>query len=119
MQQKIINMLKMSGKPELITDSRLSFKPFLNFLREHVQNKDSVKNELFEFVLKKFESFTEIDADIELDQLPDYKELLDLLYVVLTNLTEDEEQIYWGLCVPMTPTMFYGSDLFYGILDGT
>lgn len=117
MQLKIINMLELNGNVELISDSRLSFKPFLTFLRDHLQNKESVKKELFAFVLNKFESFEQIDADLELDQLPRYKELLDLLYVVLTNLTEDEKQIYWGLCVPMSPTMFYGSDLFFELLN--
>lgn len=102
---------------ELISDSRLSFKPFLTFLRDQLRNKDFVKKDLFAFVLNKFESFEHIDADLELEQLPRYKELLDLLYVVLTNLTEDEKQIYWGLCIPMTPAMFYGSDLFFELLN--
>ena len=117
MQLKIINMLELNGKMELISDSRLSFKPFLTFLRTQLQKKDFVKKDLFAFVLSKFESFDHIDADLDLDQLPRYKDLLDLLYVVLTNLTEDEQQIYWGLCVPMTPAMFYGSDLFFELLN--
>ncbi len=117
MQLKIINMLELNGNMELISDSRLSFKPFLTFLRDQLRNKDFVKKDLFAFVLNKFESFEHIDADLELEQLPRYKELLDLLYVVLTNLTEDEKQIYWGLCVPMTPAMFYGSDLFFELLN--
>jgi hypothetical protein len=116
MQQKIINMLEVSGKELIPSDSHLSFKPFVEFLRKNLQNKDSVKNELLAFVLNKFESFENIDATISLNDLPKYKELLDLLYVVLTNVTEDEKQIYWGLSVPISPVMFYGSDFFYQLL---
>lgn len=117
MQQKTINMLDVSGKKDFLPDARLSFRPFLNFLREHLQDKNSVKKELFEFVLKKSESFEGIEEDVDLARLPEFKELLDLLYVILTNVTEDEKEIYWGLCVPMSPVIFYGSDLFYQLLD--
>lgn len=117
MQQKTINMLDVTGKMESLPDARLSFKPFINFLEQHLQDKNSVKRDLFEFVLKKFQSFDQIEADVDLEQIPKYKELLDLLYVVLTNVTEDEKDIYWGLCVPMSPVIFYGSSNFYKLLD--
>lgn len=109
--------MQPDGKAELLADSSLSFKPFLDFLRAHLQDKSSVKKELFAFVLDRFESYEGINDNIQPADLPKYKDLLDLLYVVLTNLTEDEKQLYWGMCAPMSPTMFYGSDLFYDILE--
>ncbi len=110
-------MLEVSGKEVIPSDAHLSFGPFIKFLREHLQKKDSVKNELLGFVLSKFESFENIEEEIKLADLPKYKDLLDLLYVVLTNVTQNEEQIYWGLSVPVSPIMFYGSDLFYQLLE--
>ena len=109
--------MRPEDEAKLLPQTSLSFRPFLNFLREHIQDKGSIKKELFSFVLSRFGSYEHIDEDIKLEDLPKYTELLDLLYVVLTNLTEDEKQIYWGMCIPMSPTMFYGSDLFYELLS--
>lgn len=117
MQQKIFNMLEVDGNIESLADAKLSFKPFLDFVRKQLDEKGLVKRELLEYILNKFESFEIDDIAIALDQLPAYKELLALLFMALTNVTEDENKIYWGLCVPMTPIMFYGSEALYQLLE--
>lgn len=117
MQQKIMNMLEADEKLEIITDTRISFTPFLDYVRERLQDKSSVKKEVMAFILDKFAAWPQLEDEVSLEQLPEYKELLDLLYVVLTSVVEDEKKVYWGLCVPMTPIMFYGSNPFYEILN--
>jgi hypothetical protein len=116
MKQKIINMLKGDESVATFADTRLSFKPFIDNLKKRLLDEDSVKKEFIEFVLQKFESYPDILSDKKLENISKYKELLDLLYVALTNLSEDEKFICWGLCVPMSPIVFYGSDPFYELL---
>ncbi len=113
MQQKIMNMLEADQKIEILTDTHLSFKPFLDFVRVRLQDKISVKKEVLAFILDKCAAWPQLEDEVSLDQLPQYKELLDLLYVVLTSVVEDEKKVYWGLCVPMTPIMFYHTREYY------
>ncbi|HSN61043.1 MAG TPA: hypothetical protein VLR49_08915, partial [Ferruginibacter sp.] len=117
MQQRIINMLEIGSTSELNVNSTLSFKPFINFLRTQLAKDEPAKKELLSYVLNRFETVDKNDEAMLLDELHNYKDLLDLLFVILTDVTEDEKQLYWGLCMPMSPTMFYGSELFYGILE--
>ena len=117
MHQKIINMLEAAGSGGRQAQSSLSFKPFLNFLRSRRQNENLVKKGLFGYIITKFASFDKVGESISLDELPNYRELLDLMFAVLTDVTQDEQTLYWGLCLPMTPTMFYGTEVFYKILE--
>ena len=117
MQQKIINMLEAGCDGGYHAHSSLSFKPFLNFLRNRRQNENPIKERLFSYIIDKFESFDKDGETISLDKLPDYNELLDLLFAALTDVTQDEQKLYWGLCIPMTSTMFYGTEVFYSILE--
>ena len=96
MQQKIINMLEAGGAGDRHAHSSLSFKPFLMFLRNRRQNENPVKKGLFSYIITKFESFD--------------TEFLDLLFAVLTDGTQDEQKLYWGLCMPMTTTMLISAN---------
>ena len=117
MQQKIINMLEAGCDGGHHADSSLSFKPFLNFLRNRRQNENPTKKRLFSYIINKFQSFDKGGEPISLDELQDYNEVLDLLFAALTDVTQDEQKLYWGLCMPMTSTMFYGTEVFYSILE--
>ena len=110
-------MLGAVEKFENLMDTSLSFKPFLNYVRARLQENDSVKKEVMAFILEKFAACPQLEDEVSLDKLPQYKELLNLIFVVLTSIAEDEKKVYWGLSVPMTPIMFYGSDRFYEILN--
>ena len=80
MHQKIINMLEAAGSGGRQAQSSLSFKPFLNFLRSRRQNENLVKKGLFGYIITKFASFDKVGESISLDELPNYRELLDLMY---------------------------------------
>lgn len=117
MQQKILNLMEElpAGLP-VPTDIHLSFKPFLDHIRYRLQNGESIKKEIFELILQKFDAHPELEGNIEVEKLQNYKPLLDLLYITLSNIIEDETKVYWGLCIPMSAVMFYGSDPFYEML---
>ncbi|MES2775703.1 MAG: GAF domain-containing protein [Bacteroidota bacterium] len=117
MQQKLINTMGEDTGFKLQADTHLSFKPFLDYVRLRLQEENSIKKEIYQMVLDKFSPYPELEGEVELDTLPKYKHLLDLLHVVLTSVVEDETKIYWALCSPMTPLVFYGSDPFYQMLD--
>ena len=117
MQQKLLNMMGGSGKFEMVKDTRLSFKPFLDFVSERLTDHTSIKREILRFVHDKFAAYPDLEKNIELEDVAQYKEILDLLHVVLSSIIEDEKTVRWGLAVPMSPYVFYGTDSFYDMLN--
>jgi uncharacterized protein (DUF2132 family) len=117
MQHRILTLPEETGglqgqKPT----TTLSFKPFLDYVRMRLQDADSIKKDIYELILEKFSHYPELEQSIQVEDTAKYKPLLNLLYVVLSTVVEDEKKILWGLCVPVTPVIFYGSDSIYDLL---
>jgi hypothetical protein len=91
----------------------LSFKPFVDYIRERMHVTDAVKKEIYEMILQKFSKYPELGEEVRLEDTGKYKELLDLLYIALSTVVEDEKEVLWGISVPVTPVIFYGSDPLY------
>ncbi|MFT3979262.1 MAG: GAF domain-containing protein [Ferruginibacter sp.] len=118
MQQKLINMMEDGDeRMHIVTDTHLSFKPFLDNLRKRTSDGETIKKEMLEFILAKFSMYPELEQNVPFEDLSKYKSLFDLLYITLTSIIDEEKKMYWALCVPMSPIMFYGSDPFYEMLD--
>lgn len=116
MQQKLLNMMQSPDSTEAKCESHLSFKPFLDHVRLRLQDETSIKSGFFRHVLKEFAAYPELEGNVPPDELDRYKSLFDLLYVGLSTLVDDEKKVYWAMSVPMSPVVFYGSDLFYNLL---
>jgi len=117
MQYKILNLAEASDFEESGVKTSLSFKPFLDYIRARLADKDTIKKDIYELILHKFSAFPELEGRIELEEMAKYKGLLDLMFIVLSSVVEDEKQILWGLCVPVSPHIFYGSDPFYQLMQ--
>ncbi len=110
-------MMGVSKPVETIRDTRLSFKPFVDFLRKRLKEETSIKKDLLQYVLEKFSASPALEGEVAVESLPAHKEKLDLLYSVLSAAADDEKASHWGLSVPNTPMVFYGSDTFYDLLS--
>lgn len=116
MQHRLITLPQSSAENEKPIDTRLSFKPFLDYVRKRLQDKDAIKKEIYELILEKFARYPELESTIAVEDVPRYKELLNLLYIVLSTVVEDEKKVLWGISVPVTPRIFYGSDALYELM---
>jgi hypothetical protein len=118
MQLKIVNMMGPHTDGEVVIENtQFSFRPFLNYVRGRLKDEASVKKDLLNFLLEKFKQFPELEGDVDLQDIDKYKPLFDIIHAVLSNVTEDEQHVNWGICVPMTPVLIYGSNNFYKIVD--
>lgn len=118
MRTQLLNLLK-GNEQVLITeglDRRLSLKPFIDYLEEKVRNTHTLKSAYLEFVLNQFRKHPELQSEISLEKIMQYKHLLDLIYAALSVSVEDEQGHLWSLCAPITPMIFYGTDAFYDLL---
>lgn len=116
MQHRLITFKSAEDKKDKAIDARLSFKPFLDYVRKRLEDKDAIKKEIYELILEKFAKYPELDGVINVEDTGRYKELLNLLYIVLSTVVEDEKKVLWGISVPVTPQLFFGSDALYEFL---
>jgi hypothetical protein len=116
MQHKIISIPDIYDPAIPRPAITLTFKPFLDYIRERKNDARSIKTEIYELILRRFEKYPELEAEVKLEDTARYKDLLDLLYIALSTVVEDEKNVLWGLSVPVTPAIFYSSDPLYNLL---
>lgn len=68
----------------------LSLKPFIQFLNKNAADEHSLKSKLSAFLLEKLAKYPELEGDIPVETIGKYNDILELLYVCLSNITEDE-----------------------------
>lgn len=100
----------------LVLDAAISFKPFIDHIRERAAGETTVKKALYEMALRKFEAYDVYDAAIPLESIPQYEILLEHLYACFSSALETGSQQAWGLCFPFRPQIFYGTDILYELL---
>jgi hypothetical protein len=115
MQKKILEA-KEELPPYFVTNTSLSFKKFVEYLKCRIATEQTVRTKFFRFALKKFEHHPELTATIPLAETEKYEELLELIYASLLPFMADEKDSLWGLSTPLVPRVFYGTDALYKLL---
>jgi hypothetical protein len=100
---------------ELI-DSCLSFRRFIDFLKDRKMHEKTMKLKYLEFVIGHFENRLKGQYVIPVEEVTKYEDLLELIYSALFPAIEDERNNLWALSVPMRPIIFYGTGPFYDLL---
>lgn len=113
------NLLYISDgvKDNILSDLEinLSFNKFTDYLKKRIAEEDSVKKSFFQLALDKFNSTNQTGAQI-LDDPRKYSEELSLIYNMLVPIMNNETELLWAICLPLTPVVFYGTDAFYDLL---
>ena len=115
MQNVILNIAKELEGSDLI-DSRVSFRGFINFLKERLPNEKTMKAKYLDFVIHHFEHRLGEKNTIEPERVGEYQDLLELIYSTIFPVIENEHNNLWALSIPVKPIMFYGTESFYDLL---
>jgi hypothetical protein len=94
-------------------DTCLSFNPFVEHLKERVQTEKTLKSEFYRYVLNKFEEDTCIDLNMHPENAENYREMLELIYSILTPPILNEKEFYWALSTPVPEKIFFSTDAFF------
>lgn len=94
-------------------NTSFSFAPYYRFLQKRIAGADDVKKQMYRYIASRLEEAGVHERDIATDELPGYKELLDILYVSLTNITIDGEKDIWGITAPFMSRFAYGTPSLY------
>jgi hypothetical protein len=100
-------------------DTAFSLRPFIDFLKKSLKNDSSLKDKLTAFLLEKMEQFPELEGDIPVENMDKYRDILELIFVSMSNVTEDETRLPWALGMPLRPLFVYGTDAFYNLMIDT
>jgi hypothetical protein len=115
MQNNLLNIAEKLEGGELI-DSRLSFRRFIEFLKDRKMHEKTMKLKYLEFVISHFENRLKGEYAIPVEEVTKYEDLLELIYSAVFPAIEDERDNLWALSVPMRPVIFYGTGPFYNLL---
>jgi hypothetical protein len=113
-------LLRLSDQTEDVLkdlEIKLSFKPFINYLQKRVDEEGTVKKEIYKYVLQKFNSIDTLQEVVRIEETEKYKDELALAYSMLVPIITDEQEYLWAMSLPLRPTIFYGTDAFYSLMD--
>lgn len=94
----------------------LSLHRFAQFLRERVQTEKGVKVGFFEHILSQIGKYPELEKEVNLENILNYKEVLEYVHLALLPPVTDEKEKYWALSLPFSPVIFYGTRAIYHFL---
>jgi GAF domain-containing protein len=112
MQNSVLHIVKeLEGAEQL--DVGLSFKAFVDFLKERRLVEKTMRVKFLDMVVHYFEERLQGKYCVSLEEIGQYGELLELMFMAIFPPTADEGETAWALSVPVTPVVFYGTDPFY------
>lgn len=111
-------VLDLSGgmMQQLQTDSAISFRPFMDHLQKRVAEEQTIKAMLYKTTLGLFNKRNVYDLEIPLEEIHQYDELLEHMYMCLSAPMAAEKELAWALCFPLAPLIFYGTDLLHDLM---
>jgi hypothetical protein len=115
MQKTVVHIIKELEGGEQV-ESCLSFRGFINFLKERRREEKTMRVKYLDFVIHHFEQRLQGKDLIEIEEMDQYGDLLELMYSSVFPAVADERDNMWALSVPVKPTFFYGTDSFYDLL---
>src|ERR1700760_2671149 len=112
MQNAVLHIVKeLEGAEQL--DVGLSFKGFINFVKQRLLVEKTMREELLDMVVRYFEERLQGKYTVSLEEIGQYGDLLDLMFTAIFPPLTAEGENAWALSVPVTPVIFYGTDTFY------
>ena len=116
MKKRIFNHAR--NYPDLPqVDSAISFGPFIKYLQRKIKEERTVKSTLYSNALKEFKKQGIDEQVIAIEDIYQHELLLEHMYACLSPALLTEDHQAWGLCAPMQPITFYGTELMYELLE--
>lgn len=112
------NAKMMEASPTILASlpvikSKISFRPFISYLKNKRSEISGTKERLYNFLIKKFESEPSLLQPIEdFEVINRHAELMELLTTSLFPVVGDQEKNNFALAAPYQFSVFYYSDNF-------
>lgn len=109
------NIIEINKHPDTCpqVSATLSFRPLAAYLKRRLKTEETLKKEFYRFLLEKLEQQDALEKDIDVASLGKHREVLDLIFTILTPLMANEKELFWALSTPIPDRIFYSTDLFH------
>ncbi len=97
-------------------DAAISFMPFVQYLRKRIDEEKSLKTSFYHNILNYFREHQVPEEAITVEDTALYGDFCEYIYASLSPALTSEQNLAWALSAPITPKLFYGTDLIYEIL---
>ncbi|MBE9585205.1 GAF domain-containing protein [Mucilaginibacter sp. JRF] len=94
-------------------ETRLSFKPLVNHLKERLKTEHPIKAQFYKFLLEKLSELEASDYIIRVADIDQHQETLVLIYTILTPLVASEKEFFWAMSTPVPDKIFFSTDAFF------
>lgn len=116
MQARLFNIFEdpiVDGQPERV----LSLNRFLSHLEGLSKQQADQKEVFFMSVLNRFQKAQQKYGALSEHNISSFVDELYYLYNLFIPLLTDESEVLWGLALPLSGKVFYGTDAFYRFLQ--
>jgi len=100
-----------------VIDTKISFKPFINYLEDRLKTEKTSKARLYKLVLEEFYRDPASIGYIKIEEIAQHAKLLELIYTILSPFTADEKEYLWALSAPASKYLFYGTDAYVSLVE--
>ena len=115
MQTEVLNIAQQNVS-EQSPETILSFRPFINYLKNRKDETNCHKNRFFSFVIEQFEKNPELLKAVDIDKVKDYPDHMQMIYSMVSPVIEDEDKHHWALCLPLKPVIFYSTNAYFNLV---
>ncbi len=100
-------------KDEGIIESRISFAPFVRFLKEKAEDEGDTRASYYRQLVDKFEQTPGVMAPLKgPEEVARHQELLDIVAASVFPITADMDKDIYGIGMPYKFAIFYYSEQF-------
>lgn len=116
MQTALFNIINKDGDKFPQIETRLSFGPYLKYLKNRAKNENSIKKDFFKKIVNKLDRALEAHGPINDQNLFKFEEEFALIHGSMNSPLADEGGSFWALGYPMGQKICFGTDNFYELL---
>ena len=96
-----------------VVDSKISFQPFVSYLKSKRSEVSETKEKLYSYLIKKFENEPSLLEGIDnVNAMASHSDLMELLATFLFPVVSDSEKTNFALAAPYQFSVFHYSDNF-------
>jgi GAF domain-containing protein len=110
---KVLAVTSEHAVERLSVDSRISFLPFINYLKDKISDSTATRSRFYNYLIEKFEAEPALlEPVMDSALLDENRNLLELLSTTLFPVVSDAEKNIFTLAVPYQFSIFNYSDTF-------
>jgi hypothetical protein len=95
-----------------LVESKVSFSPFVNYLKEKRQSVSETKEKVYNYLIKRIESEPSLLYPENLEVITEHSDLMELLSTSLFPMVASDHRHIFALAAPYQFSVFYYSEYF-------